>query len=330
MKRAPKHLLTAIKCVIMAVLALYLVKSGRLNLTMLEPLFSTGTAAAFAAALLLNLVQTFIFTKRYEMVIRAAGYNVRSKELFKIVNIGLFFSNFLPSGAGGDILRVYYLKSRCGLPVMQAAAITLLDRIFAFLGLLLISFAAFFCIYTYRKSPSIELNLLFGAGIALIPLLCILFLTALRFSPIYNFFYNLIEKAAGRLFFGEKLLSFLSAARVLMNNLKVCFFSFLLAAIGQILLIAGVAGIAYAMYGESAAIASIAVSGLVFASTVIPVTPGNLGMTEFVADILFGCMGVSGGAAVILIWRVCQLLFSLLGGVFYLSIGKREAHQSIS
>jgi uncharacterized protein (TIRG00374 family) len=320
MSRTSKHLITAVKCILMAALVIYLFKSGMLSAEALEPLFSFSTALAFVLSLMLILFQTFIFTRRYELVISAAGYPVNYKDLFKIVNIGLFFGNFLPSSAGGDIFRIYYLKSHCGLPIMQAAAITLIDRIFAFLGLIILSFVSLAVVLVHKKGI-FGIDGLIVAGITAIPLLCIAFLFLLRIP----LFYNLAEKIVGKAFFGEKLLSFLSTARALAKNLKVCFTSLSLAIFGQILIIAAVTLIASAMYGSSAALASAAVAGLVLASAIIPLTPGNLGMTEFVAEILFGYMGSGGGAAIILVWRVCQFVFSILGGIFYLFIGKTAA-----
>ncbi|MDR2400137.1 MAG: flippase-like domain-containing protein [Deferribacteraceae bacterium] len=327
MGKSRKRLLTALKCLLTVFLIGYLFKSGRLDIRAFSPLLSPGSAVVLAASILLVLSQNLIFTKRYKTVISAAGYEADYKDLFKIVNIGLFFSNFLPSNAGGDIFRIYYLKSRCAVPIMQGTAITLLDRVLAFLGLLIISFASFAIVLVLKGGIAGEFrgNTALLAGGLSAALFCVISLFLLRIP----FFYSFIEKILGKILFGEKLLPFLCTARELVKNLKVCFLSLSFAVLGQLLLIAVVVLIAFFMYGGGAALAAAAVSGIVLASTILPLTPGNLGVTEFAADILFGYMGSSGGAAIFLVWRVITLAFSLLGGFFYLSIDKKILEKDV-
>jgi uncharacterized protein (TIRG00374 family) len=260
-----------------------------------------------------------VFTKRYKTVIAAAGHTTDYKELFKIVNIGTFFSNFLPSSAGGDIFRIYYLKNRFGVPIMEATAITLLDRIFAFMGLIILSLISLAAVIIVKGSvlAGISVDTALWAGVLALPVLCVGVLFLLRIP----FFYKLAEKLFG--IFGEKFLSLLYTARLLVKNSKVCLFSLSFAILGQLLIIIAVTIIAFSMYGIDAALASIAVSGIVFATTALPLAPGNIGWTEFAADILFKYMGSEGGAAVFLVWRAVFLIFSLLGGFFYLTMNKK-------
>jgi uncharacterized protein (TIRG00374 family) len=264
-----------------------------------------------------------VFTKRYKTVIAAAGHTTDYKELFKIVNIGTFFSNFLPSSAGGDIFRIYYLKNRFGVPIMEGTAITLLDRIFAFMGLIILSFISLAAVIIIKGSvlAGISVDNALWAGVIALPVFCVAVLFLLRVP----FFYNLAEKLFG--IFGEKFLSLLSTARILVKNSKICLFSLSFAVLGQIPLIIAVTIIAFSMYGKDAALASIAVSGIVFATAAIPLSPGNIGWTEFAADVLFKYMGSDGGAAVFLVWRAVFLVFSLLGGFFYLSINKKNTER---
>ena len=55
----------------------------------------------------------------------------------------------------------------------------------------------------------------------------------------------------------------------------------------------------------------------------IPITPGGLGVGEAAFDSLFGLAGLSGGAEIMLAWRLFILAFGLVGLVFYLS-GHRD------
>jgi uncharacterized protein (TIRG00374 family) len=318
-----KRLLSALKYLFMALLVFYLFKSGRLSAEAFKPLFSLSSAAAFIFSIILILLHSMVFTKRYKTVIAATGHTTGYKELFKIVNIGIFFGNFLPSSAGGDIFRIYYLKNRFGIPIMEGTAITLLDRIFAFIGLIILSLISLAAVIIIKGSvlAGLSIDSALWAGVLAFPVLCVGALFLLRVP----FFYNLAEKLFG--IFGEKFLSLLSTARMLVKNSKVCLFSLSFAMLGQLLVIMAVTIIAFSMYGKDAALASIAVSGIVLASTAIPLSPGNIGWTEFAADILFKYMGSDGGAAVFLVWRAVFLVFSILGGFFYLSMNKKNTER---
>ena len=68
-------------------------------------------------------------------------------------------------------------------------------------------------------------------------------------------------------------------------------------------------------------ITMVAVAGIVNLTAVVPVTPGNIGCTEWIADALYRNMGMEGGATVFMLWWVLLLLFSLAGEIFYLRIG---------
>ena len=50
----------------------------------------------------------------------------------------------------------------------------------------------------------------------------------------------------------------------------------------------------------------------------LPVTPGGLGVGEAAFDRLFGLLGLSGGAMLIIAWRLGMLPLGLAGGVIYL------------
>jgi uncharacterized protein (TIRG00374 family) len=320
MGKSRKRVLSVLKYLLMVFLIAYLFKSGKLNLTVFSGLYSAGFVSALFLSIILILLNILIFTKRYQIVITAAGGSASYKDVFKIVNIGIFFSNFLPSSAGGDIFRIYYLRNSLKIPVMQGTAITLLDRVLAFLGLIVLSAVSLAAVLIIKGGGSLELGGSTALWISIIVILtlCIGGIFLLRIP----FFYNLAEKITGKTAFGRKLLPFLSTAKTLVHNSKACLLSLTFAVCGHILFIAVVTFIAYSMYGQEAALASTAVSGLVFAATVIPLTPGNLGWTEFAAEVLFNYMGSGGGAAIFLVWRAVFLIFSLLGGVFYLTMGK--------
>jgi uncharacterized protein (TIRG00374 family) len=72
---------------------------------------------------------------RWHYILSASGYSPGTAKLAKIVLVGLFFNQVLPSGIGGDAVRAW----RChllGIPVGQAVRSILLDRAMGFASIL--------------------------------------------------------------------------------------------------------------------------------------------------------------------------------------------------
>jgi uncharacterized protein (TIRG00374 family) len=89
------------------------------------------TVAIFAAASLCSIKWT-----------RIAGGNVRFKDSFTALIIGLFINNVLPARIG-EIARGYVLSKRTGISLTYGITTVIIDRIFDLIGLLLITFIFF-------------------------------------------------------------------------------------------------------------------------------------------------------------------------------------------
>lgn len=98
---------------------------------------------AFILALLAHGFGFALNTRRWQLLLRSAGINQPFWTLLQLYLIGLFFSLFLPTSAGGDAMRMYQVARRSGR-VTEAIMGTLQER---FLGLgasLVIGLAAMF------------------------------------------------------------------------------------------------------------------------------------------------------------------------------------------
>ncbi|HOJ43484.1 MAG TPA: lysylphosphatidylglycerol synthase transmembrane domain-containing protein [Syntrophorhabdaceae bacterium] len=73
---------------------------------------------------------------------RIAGGNVRIKNTFVALIIGLFINNVLPARIG-EIVRGYVLSKKEGLSFSFALSTVLIDRLFDLIGLLIITFVFF-------------------------------------------------------------------------------------------------------------------------------------------------------------------------------------------
>jgi len=105
-----------------------------------------------AAAVLFT--QTVTNTLRWKAVLEAIGRPLLFSKVYKIVFIGLFFNQTLPSAVGGDAVRIY-LTSKSGTGVGKAANSVLIERVVTVLVLvLLVAFTQPFLLSRIDDTPA--------------------------------------------------------------------------------------------------------------------------------------------------------------------------------
>lgn len=78
-----------------------------------------------------------ISTCKWQLVLKAQGFNLDWVELWKAYWAGIFMNNFLPSSIGGDALRIYRVyEMTCNTAV--AAASVFMERVLAISGIALV------------------------------------------------------------------------------------------------------------------------------------------------------------------------------------------------
>jgi uncharacterized protein (TIRG00374 family) len=126
-----------IKFSLMLFLIWYLISRGKFDFTVLKD-FVSGFNIIIVMTILILLVAThMLFCKRYQLLLSSLGFISTLRNTFYIIMVGAFYNNFLPGGAGGDILRIYYIKKTAEVPIPVGTAATILDRVLAFLALIL-------------------------------------------------------------------------------------------------------------------------------------------------------------------------------------------------
>ncbi|WP_089724584.1 lysylphosphatidylglycerol synthase transmembrane domain-containing protein [Candidatus Thiosymbion oneisti] len=90
-----------------------------------------------AAAVGLSLCNLWLAGRRWFFVIESLGYQLPRGLVWQLTLVGAFFNQFLPSAMGGDLVRLPY-AARAGLPLTAALESVVLDRIMAFVGLILV------------------------------------------------------------------------------------------------------------------------------------------------------------------------------------------------
>ena len=102
-----------------------------------------GRRLASAGVLTLMIGSLCIFAlsvtiaARWKTILVEFRYPLSFSEVWRYTVIGMFFNQLLPSGMGGDGLRMWYAR-RAGVPLGTAIGTVVVDRVLGLLGLLLL------------------------------------------------------------------------------------------------------------------------------------------------------------------------------------------------
>lgn len=100
-----------------------------------------------AAAFVLYLVGIVVRAYRWQILLSALRIDIPLTKLTALYFIGTFFNNILPTGIGGDVVRVYRLSKQSKRPI-ESVGTVLLDRATGLLVLFLIALMAL--VFSYQ------------------------------------------------------------------------------------------------------------------------------------------------------------------------------------
>lgn len=135
-------------------------------------------------ATLLIKLSLVIAAKRWSFLLPKFALNF--KKIFEIVMIGFFFNQCLPGSIGGDVYRVWNIKSISNLTLSQSVNSVFLDRFFGFLALGLVCLTAIPFQWDRIVGSKLFLPLISSIGIASFTIL--FFLALLAFKGYFNRF----------------------------------------------------------------------------------------------------------------------------------------------
>jgi ADP-ribose pyrophosphatase len=121
---------------IVVTLGLLVVLASKVNLRTVGERIAEIGFMPFAVCILATLVLTILVAWRWQMILVRMQNPVAFGESWRLVLIGLFFNQVLPSGIGGDAVRVWLL-TRSGRRLRTAFLSVAADRIFALSAVIL-------------------------------------------------------------------------------------------------------------------------------------------------------------------------------------------------
>jgi len=261
---------------------------------------------------------------RWQILVRDQGVDASLRELTSLYFVGFLFNNLLPSGFGGDAVKMYELSDRSHRGA-EAVSSVLVDRFIGLIALQAIGLVAL--IFSWQLVPFeivVVTVLLFGAS------LVAAWVVSYR---------RLWEFLADRVPLFDRFLS-IKSVHSLVSSLQSYSRSALLRALGvglvfNVLLIAANVLIGTALGADVALRFYMIFVPLTSLVLILPISFAGLGVREATYVLLFSQVGMTPEVALslsLLVYVLGTLMPGLVGGVIYMLRGARgygEAKQEL-
>lgn len=268
------------------------------------------------AGLAMMMLSVVIKAYRWQILLEAIGVSVSLGELTAIYFIGFLFNNLLPSGVGGDAIRMVELNrhSRRGSDAVTSVVV---DRFVGLSALQAIGVAAL--LYDWQAVPAavayFSVAIFVGGLVAGYLLIHRPLYVALQQQV------GLFRRITGIRFVGNLFESFQS------YPLRALGRSYLISVVFNIVLVAMNVFIGFALRAPASLIQYAVFVPITSLVLIIPISFAGLGVREETYRQLFAQVGVSPEIAValsLLVYVFGNICTGLVGGVIYLWRSARE------
>jgi len=252
---------------------------------------------------------------RWWLLMRCRGLQVSMGRAFRLMMVGCFFNYCMPGTTGGDVVKAFYAARRSDRRT-DAVMSVIFDRITGLLGLILI--AGVFGLFMLHDPIARKVTIFtwIGAGIVVV-------ISAFYFSR------HLREGSGlGRLlgrFSREGLIGKIDDAAVAYGKHKTTVFVAVLMSVPVHLLIAMSTALSgYALGAEQPMGLMLTVIPILWLAGSMPLTYQGLGVMEGLGRVLLlhgvanPAMGMNYVVGMIMLVRIYQVVYSLLGALFLL------------
>lgn len=254
---------------------------------------------------------------KWQWLLKALGINASLGKLFRLYLIGTFFSNFLPSMVGGDVVRGYLLGSEENNSSGVIAAIVV-ERLTGLAALVSLLVFALFDPYLQQQYPWV----LVLVGATILGFL-ILFVFLFSGRPVPGL--ATLKRGLPR----NRVTDFIQKSHVQLREYRQCQRTLWLCYISSFLFyffaMAAVYSAARALGADVGLWAVLVVVPVVLLIGLLPISVNGVGINEASWLVFLGLYGVSPvhGLALGLLLRARILLTSLIGGLFYMGLRKK-------
>jgi uncharacterized protein (TIRG00374 family) len=308
-----KRLLDLLKIVVSLVLIIILLRS--INLNALWDVVRNADPWYLLAAQIVLMLGVVVRAYRWQILVHDQGGDASLKELTSLYFVGFLFNNLLPSGFGGDAVKMYELSQRSHRGA-EAVSSVLVDRFMGLIALQMIGLTALIFSWQLVLSEIQVLTvLLFGASL--------MAAWVVSYRCLWEFL-------AERVPLFDRLLS-IEAVHSLVSSLQSYSGSALLRALGVGLVFNVLLVAANVLIGMSLGVDLPLAYYMIFVPLtslvlILPISFAGLGVREGTYVVLFKQAGVAPEVALsmsLLVYVLGTVTPGLVGGVFYVLRGAR-------
>jgi len=263
---------------------------------------------------------TAVHALRWSIVLSTLGQKLRYLAAFKMVLVGLFFSQFLPSSIGGDAYRMWALR-HTGIPLGRGTSSIIVDRMFGLGATLLVATAALPALHDVLPSAAFR-SALWVCASALAASAAVVVL--LRFTPYVPEDVDMRGRP-----FSRAVRRFGNDARTILRSPVALSQALGLSLSVNIAVSLCVWLIARSLAAETSALAFVFVIPVVVLVSTIPISIAGWGVREAAMVVGLGWVGMTSSAAlaVSIVFGLALIAIGVVGGVVSLispSIGGVE------
>lgn len=321
--KQPAYILTVVvKLLISGGLLYWLLKDAEFSV-ILETI-KQANPWLLALAFCMYFIGYFITASRWQTLLRSQGYDAPLLQLVRSFMVALFFSNFLPSTIGGDIVRMYdswkIMRNKS-----EAFAVIFIDRFFGITALFCYALIALLLMDQVAELiPALRPVLIAGFLLAAV-FIFIIFSRADYLSAKSEVWQGQHPNPVYRLL-GKLLKAFSVYSGKTVTLIKVFVLSLLL----QLNVILHFIIITYALGIDVPVVAMFVIVPVATVVMMLPVSINGIGLREAVFVLFFGLFGIGSDQAIAFAWVAYGfvLVQGLLGGlVFAVRLQSRGSEQ---
>lgn len=127
MTKPPKHVLTALKIIISAILIYFIFT--KIDSKEIGTVLKKANFFYVAVAVLLFVLSKVIASIRLNLYFHQLHINLSEKSNLKLYLLGMFYNLFLPGGIGGDAYKGYVIKKKFNVVTKKVVSVLVLDRL---------------------------------------------------------------------------------------------------------------------------------------------------------------------------------------------------------
>lgn len=263
-------------------------------------------------AILLNLIIVPFISYRWQIILSSQKLFIRLSGLIRLTFIGMFFNNFLPTSAGGDVVKGYYLVKDSDRKIDLGASI-LFDRIIGTISVITMALIA--ALLLYKRLP--PQTILFILLLSIFTLFLVLFLRNQKLAKTLSRFFRLhryktLEMQSKRVY--EKFHRYIHSQRMLVKSMGVSFITQIFSILMNYLII-------ISLGGKISLFLLFVYIPLIWIFTLFPSING-LGIREgFYVYFFKGIIGKETAFALSMLILGLLLLNGIIGGLIYSTMG---------